>query len=44
MKNHRTSKIKRKRKSGFLARTSSSKGRKILNRRRSAGRSAGISK
>ncbi|MHC4488277.1 MAG: 50S ribosomal protein L34 [Planctomycetota bacterium] len=34
MENHRKSKIKRLRKSGFRARMKSRSGRKILNRRR----------
>ena len=39
LENHRTSKIKRIRKSGFRARMKSGKGRKLVNRRRRAGRS-----
>lgn len=35
---HRLSKIKRKRKCGFLARMRTSKGRKLINRQRRIGR------
>lgn len=35
---HRISKIKRKRKSGFLKRMSTSKGRKTINNKRRVGR------
>jgi len=35
---HRVSKIKRKRKFGFLVRMRTSRGRKLINRRRRAGR------
>lgn len=35
---HRISKIKRKRKSGFRARMRTSKGRKLINRKRRVGR------
>lgn len=35
---HRISKIKRKRKSGFRARMRTSKGRKLINRKRRIGR------
>jgi large subunit ribosomal protein L34 len=35
---HRISKIKRKRKCGFRARMSTSKGRKLINRQRRIGR------
>ncbi|MDD5134745.1 MAG: 50S ribosomal protein L34 [Phycisphaerae bacterium] len=38
MKNHRISKIKKKRKSGFLVRMRTQKGRNILSRRRRLGR------
>ncbi len=38
MENHRKSKIKQLRKSGFRARMRTSKGRSIVNRRRRAGR------
>lgn len=39
MENHRISKIKKKRKSGFLARMRTPGGRKVLKRRRRLGRS-----
>jgi ribosomal protein L34 len=39
MENHRNSKIKKKRKSGFRARMRTSKGRKIINRQRRAAKS-----
>jgi ribosomal protein L34 len=35
VENHRISKIKKKRKSGFLVRMNSRKGRRIVNRQRS---------
>jgi ribosomal protein L34 len=38
MQNHRNSKIKKLRKSGFRARMKTSSGRKLINRRRRAGR------
>ncbi|MBN1973582.1 MAG: 50S ribosomal protein L34 [Sedimentisphaerales bacterium] len=44
MENHRLSKVKKSRKSGFLKRTSTKKGRKILNRKRRVGRSVNIMK
>ncbi|MBN2019934.1 MAG: 50S ribosomal protein L34 [Sedimentisphaerales bacterium] len=42
MEQHRMSKIKRKRKSGFLKRMSTKKGRKIINRKRRFGRSVNV--
>jgi ribosomal protein L34 len=42
MQNARKSRVKRRRKSGFLARTRTTKGRKILNRKRRIGRSCNI--
>ncbi|MBN1437529.1 MAG: 50S ribosomal protein L34 [Sedimentisphaerales bacterium] len=39
MQNHRISKIKKLRKSGFRARMKTSSGRKMINRKRRAGRS-----
>ena len=42
MENHRISKIKKKRKSGFLVRMQTKKGRKIINRKRRMGRSANV--
>jgi len=39
MENHRISKIKRRRKSGFRARMKTHNGRKTLSRKRRAGRS-----
>ncbi len=39
MQNHRNSKIKKLRKSGFRARMKTSNGRKLINRRRRVGRS-----
>ena len=42
MENHRISKIKRIRKSGFRARMSTRKGRNIINRKRRVGRSVNI--
>ncbi len=42
MENHRISKIKKKRKSGFRARMKTSKGRKIINAKRRAGRSVNV--
>jgi len=42
MKNHRKSRIKRARKSGFLKRSSSKKGRKILSHKRRAGRKVNV--
>jgi len=44
MENHRISKVKRYRKSGFHARMRTKGGRKILSRRRRVGRSVNISK
>jgi large subunit ribosomal protein L34 len=44
MENHRISKIKKKRKSGFLARMRTKGGRKILKRRRRIGRSLKLRK
>ncbi len=44
MENHRNSKIKRIRKSGFRARMKTSNGRKTINAKRRAGRSVNISK
>ncbi len=42
MEQHRMSKIKKKRKSGFLVRMRSKKGRKIINRKRRFGRSTNV--
>ncbi|MCP4709561.1 MAG: 50S ribosomal protein L34 [Planctomycetes bacterium] len=42
MENHRNSKIKRIRKSGFRARMKTSKGRKMTNRKRSLGRKVNV--
>ena len=42
MENHRISKIKKLRKSGFLVRMCTTKGRKLINRRRRAGRSVNV--
>ena len=42
MENHRKSKIKKVRKSGFRARMQTRKGRKILSSKRRAGRSVNI--
>ncbi len=39
---HRLSKIKRKRKSGFLVRMRTSKGRKLINRKRRVGRAVTV--
>jgi large subunit ribosomal protein L34 len=39
---HRISKIKRKRKSGFRARMRTSKGRKLINRKRRVGRAVSV--
>ena len=39
MENHRNSKIKRLRKSGFRARMSTGKGKKLINKRRRLSRS-----
>jgi large subunit ribosomal protein L34 len=39
---HRVSKIKRKRKFGFLVRMRTSRGRKLINRRRRAGRNVNV--
>jgi large subunit ribosomal protein L34 len=39
---HRISKIKRKRKSGFLKRMSTHRGRKLINRKRRAGRKVSV--
>ncbi|MFH1369811.1 MAG: bL34 family ribosomal protein [Planctomycetota bacterium] len=44
MEQHRMSKIKRKRKSGFLVRMRTSKGRKLINRKRRVGRSVNVRK
>ncbi|MGA2071144.1 MAG: 50S ribosomal protein L34 [Sedimentisphaerales bacterium] len=44
MFNHRKSKIKRRRKSGFLVRMQTSKGRKMINRKRRVGRSVSVRK
>ncbi len=44
MENHRISKIKRRRKSGFRARMKTHHGRKILSRKRRAGRTVNIVK
>ena len=38
MENHRTSKIKKLRKSGFRARMRTNKGRKLINKKRREGR------
>ena len=42
MENHRNSKIKRIRKSGFRARMRTAGGRKIMNRQRRRGRSVNL--
>ncbi len=42
MYQHRMSKVKKKRKSGFLVRMRSKKGRKIINRKRRLGRSTNV--
>jgi large subunit ribosomal protein L34 len=42
MEQHRMSKIKRNRKSGFLVRMRTSKGRKLINRKRRHGRSVNV--
>jgi ribosomal protein L34 len=42
VKNHRKSLAKRARKSGFLTRQRTSKGRAINNRKRSSGRTVGV--
>jgi large subunit ribosomal protein L34 len=42
MEQHRMSKIKKKRKSGFLVRMQTKKGRKIINRKRRMGRSTNV--
>ncbi len=39
---HRISKIKRKRKCGFLVRMRTKRGRKLINRRRRAGRAVTV--
>lgn len=39
---HRISRIKRKRKQGFLKRMSSANGRKMINRKRRAGRKVSV--
>lgn len=44
VENHRKSKIKRRRKSGFLVRMRTSKGRKMINRKRRVGRSVSVRK
>ncbi|MGD0785369.1 MAG: bL34 family ribosomal protein [Sedimentisphaerales bacterium] len=44
MENHRVSRIKKKRKSGFLNRMRSPGGRKVLRRKRRAGRSLTLRK
>jgi ribosomal protein L34 len=44
MENHRISKVKRYRKSGFHARMRTKNGRKILSRKRRVGRPVNISK
>ncbi len=43
MQDHRKSKVKRARKSGFRARMQTKKGRHTLNRKRRAGRSVNVS-
>jgi ribosomal protein L34 len=42
MEQHRMSKIKRKRKSGFLVRMRTKKGRQMINRKRRYGRSVNV--
>jgi ribosomal protein L34 len=42
VENHRISKVKKARKSGFRARMRTSKGRDIINRQRRAGRSVNV--
>jgi len=42
MLNHRKSRVKRNRKSGFLNRSRSKKGRKILSSKRRAGRKVNV--
>jgi len=42
VENHRISKIKRLRKSGFRARMRTSKGRNTINRKRRAGRTVNV--
>ncbi|MFH1718487.1 MAG: 50S ribosomal protein L34 [Planctomycetota bacterium] len=42
MENHRVSKVKRNRKSGFRARMQTKKGRQTLSRKRRAGRSVNV--
>jgi len=44
MEQHRMSKVKRSRKSGFLVRMRTSKGRKLINRKRRVGRSVNVRK
>jgi len=44
MEQHRMSKVKRNRKSGFLVRMRTSKGRKLINRKRRVGRSVNVRK
>jgi len=43
MENHRKSRVKRNRKSGFRARMSTKKGRKTLSNKRHEGRSVNVS-
>jgi large subunit ribosomal protein L34 len=44
MEQHRMSKVKRNRKSGFLVRMRTHKGRKLINRKRRVGRSVNVRK
>ena len=44
MENHRKSKVKRNRKMGFLVRMRTHNGRKMINRKRRAGRSVNVRK
>jgi len=44
VENHRKSKVKRNRKSGFLVRMRTSKGRQMIRNKRRAGRSVNVRK